>query len=165
MKKQLVRAVLSVVAMVMSAASIAQALGGKLQGVWKVVEVTSTGPNAATNTRPQPGLYIFTAKHYSIQRVLSDELPPDLPADVNKATAAELLASWGPIVALSGTYELAGTKLTMRPTVAKNPAFMKGNPMSVASIKLEGNTLWLTLERNPAGPVANPATVKLTRAE
>src|SRR4030095_14440472 len=40
-----------------------------LQGVWRVTEVTTTGKDAATNKSPQPGLYIFTAKHYSLVRV------------------------------------------------------------------------------------------------
>ena len=31
-----------------------------IQGVWRVTEVTTTGPNASTNKSPQPSLYIFT---------------------------------------------------------------------------------------------------------
>src|SRR5215472_18806075 len=40
-----------------------------IQGVWRVTEVTTTGKGAATNKSPQPGLYIFTAKQYSLVRV------------------------------------------------------------------------------------------------
>src|SRR5215813_2398588 len=36
-----------------------------LQGVWRVTEITTTGPNASKNGSPQPSLYIYTAKHYS----------------------------------------------------------------------------------------------------
>jgi hypothetical protein len=36
-----------------------------LQGAWQVVEVTTTGPDGATNTSPQPGLYLFTARQQS----------------------------------------------------------------------------------------------------
>jgi hypothetical protein len=165
MKKPLVRGLLSLIVMAMSTASIAQAPIAKLQGVWKVVEVKTTGPNAATYANPQPGLVIFTAKHYSIMRVLSSEPRPDPPADTSKATAAELLAVWGPLQANTGTYEIAGDKLTMHPMVAKNPAVMASGVKQVSSIKLEKDTLWVTAVSGPAGPATNPDTWKLTRLE
>src|SRR4249920_3684652 len=71
-----------------------------------------------TNKSPQPGLYIFTAKHFSFVRVTATKARPDLgPEDYEKATAAQLLALWGPsaFAAFFGTYELAGGKLTTRP--------------------------------------------------
>jgi hypothetical protein len=44
-----------------------------LQGVWRPVEITVTNPNPppiarpkGTHTNLQPGLLIFTAKHYSM---------------------------------------------------------------------------------------------------
>ena len=52
-----------------------------LQGVWRVTEVTTTGPNASTNKSPQPSLYIFTPKHYSLMRVNGTTARPDLPQD------------------------------------------------------------------------------------
>ena len=78
-----------------------------LQGVWRVTEVTTTGPNASTNKSPQPSLYIYTAKHYSLIRVNGTKARPDLPEDPTKATAAQLLANWGPsgFAAQAGTYE------------------------------------------------------------
>src|SRR5438105_5476482 len=95
-----------------------------LQGVWRVTAVTTTGPNASTNSQPQPGLYIFTAKHYSIVRVNGAKPRPDVPADIDKATADELRAVWDPFTANAGTYEVAGGNLTTRPMVAKNPGVM-----------------------------------------
>jgi hypothetical protein len=68
-----------------------------VQGAWHVVEVS---PGA---TNPQPSLYLFTARHYSIMRVLSQDPRPGFndPANV---TEAEALAVWGPLQAQSGTY-------------------------------------------------------------
>jgi len=40
---------------------------GSLKGAWKVVAVT--GADGKTDSAPQPGLYIFTDKHYSIRVV------------------------------------------------------------------------------------------------
>jgi hypothetical protein len=37
-----------------------------IEGAWKVVEIVTTGTNAATNMGPQPGLYLFTKTHYSM---------------------------------------------------------------------------------------------------
>jgi hypothetical protein len=136
-----------------------------LQGVWRVTAVTTTGPNASTNNQPQPGLYIFTAKHYSIVRVSAAKPRPDVPADIEKATADELRAAWDPFAANAGTYEVAGGNLTTRPMVAKNPGVMKTGSFTVSSFKVEGNTLSVTESRNQDGPIANPTTRKLTRIE
>ena len=66
-----------------------------LQGAWRVAERTTTGPNGATNTNPQPGLWIFTAKHYSIVQDTSPK--PRVPRDLSltaKPTDAEMIAGY-----------------------------------------------------------------------
>ena len=137
-----------------------------IQGVWRITEVTTTGPNAAKNSSPQPSLYIFTARHYSLIRINGKDTRPDMPqGEQSKATAAQLLAVWGPLTAQAGTYEVAGGKLTTRPTVAKNTFAMASGAFLTASYKLDGKTLTITSERNAAGPVANPITWTLTRIE
>ena len=139
-----------------------------LQGVWRVTEVTTTGPNASTNKSPQPSLYIYTAKYYSLIRVNGTTARPDLPEDPTKATAAQLLANWGPsgFAAQAGTYELAGGKLTTRALVARGTRPMAAGAFSTSSYKLDGNTLTITQERGFNGkPVENPTTWKLTRIE
>ena len=138
-----------------------------LQGVWRITETTTTGKDAATNKSPQPSLYIYTARHYSVARVNGTTARPTLPAaDYPKATAAQLLAVFGTVLsANSGTYEVAGGKLTMRALVAKNTGGMASGAFFTAPYKLDGKTLTITSERNPAGPVANPTTWKLTRIE
>jgi hypothetical protein len=139
-----------------------------IQGVWQITELTTTGKDASTNKSPQPSLYIFTAKHYSIARVNGTAPRPNLPAaDYPKATAAQLLAAWGPsgFAAQSGTYEVAGGKLTTRAIVARGTGPMAPGAFSTSSYKLDGKTLTITQERNQNGPVENPTTWKLTRIE
>jgi len=139
-----------------------------IQGVWRITEVTTTGKDAATNKNPQPGLYIFTARHYSIARVNGTTARATLPAaDYPKATAAQLLAAWGPsgFAAQSGTYELAGGKLTTRAIVSRGTGPMAPGAFSTSSYKLDGKTLTITPERNQNGPTENPTTSKLTRIE
>jgi hypothetical protein len=137
-----------------------------LQGVWRLVEVRITGPNASTNNKPQPSLYIFTGKHYSIVRVTSADPRPELK-DPAKVTEAEALAVWGPLQAQAGTYEIAGGNLFLLPTVAKNPNVMRtGRKPDVFSFTLQGDTLTVVQKSNPDGqPIANPSTFRLTRVE
>src|SRR5215813_4188132 len=86
-------------------ASHAQTTGTSIQGVWKIVEATITGPGARTIPfGDRPNLTIITAKHYSRVEVQADGPRPIL-ADVAKATADELRAAWGPVVSEAGTYE------------------------------------------------------------
>ena len=55
--------------------------------------------------------------------------------------------------------------ITMRPLAAKNPAAMGAGAFITYSYKLDGNTLWVTQQRNQNGPFANPVTVKVVRVE
>ena len=137
-----------------------------IQGVWRITEVTTTGPNASENSSPQPSLYIFTARHYSLIRVNGTTARPDLPQGQQAtATAAQLLAVWAPLTAQSGTYEVAAGKLTTRPVVAKNTFTMAPDVFTTSSYKLDGATLTIIGERNQTGPIANPTTWKLMRIE
>ena len=137
-----------------------------LQGVWQAVEVTITGPGARTIAipEPRPNLTIITPRHYSRVEVQA-EGPRPIPADVTKASADELRAVWGPFVGEAGTYEVTGNLITMRPIAAKNPAVMGPGVFITYSYKLDGDTLWVTQQRNQNGPFANPVTVKVMRVE
>src|SRR5438128_11231378 len=67
----------------------AQQKSTPLTGAWQVTSVQTTGPNARTITNPQPGLYLFTGKYFSIMMVTGDNprpIHPTLP-EVQKATA------------------------------------------------------------------------------
>ena len=61
---------------------------------------------------------------------------------------------WGPFVGEAGTYEITGGNLiTMRPIAAKNPAAMAPGAFIAYSYKLDGDTLWVTQQRNQNGPI------------
>ena len=84
----------------------AQSTRESIQGVWRVVEATITGPGARTiSFGDRPNLTIITARHYSRVEVQADEPRPIL-TDVAKASADELRAVWGPFVSEAGTYEV-----------------------------------------------------------
>jgi hypothetical protein len=160
-------AVLSSVALLASIDVAAQSKRGSLQGVWQTVEVTVTGPGARTIAipEPRPNLVIITAKYYSRVEDHS-EGPRPILADVAKASADELRAVWDPFIGEAGTYEVtAGNVMTMRPLVAKNPAAMAPGSFSTYSYKLDGDTLWVTFQKNQNGPIVNPVTVKAVRVE
>ena len=159
-------AVLSTVALLAGNVA-AQSKRGSLQGVWQTVEVTVTGPGARTIKipEPRPNLVIVTAKYYSRVEDHSDR-PRPIIADVAKATADELRAVWDPFVGEAGTYEVTdGNVITMRPLVAKNPAAMAPGAFMTYSYKLDGDTLWVTFQKNQNGPIVNPVTVKAVRVE
>ena len=122
-----------------------------------------TGPGARV-VKPHATLIIFSGKHYSRTEVHSEQ-PRAVLIDATKANADELRAVWGPFVAEAGTFELSDDLLTLRPTVAKNPAAMAGGAFTVMSYRLDGNVLTVTQVRNQNGPSPNPSTIKLTRVE
>jgi hypothetical protein len=160
-------AVLASVALLAGTNVAGQSKRDSLEGVWQTVEVTVTGPGARTITipEPRPNLAIVTAKYYSRMEIHADAARPML-ADATKATADELRAVWGPFVGEAGTYEMTGDRrVTMRPIVAKNPAAMSRGAFVTYTYKLEGDTLWVTFEKNQDGPISNPATIKLVRIE
>ena len=143
-----------------------------IQGVWRPVEVTITNPTPppgtfgkGTHANIQPGLLIFTAKHYSTINDTAAQPRPMAVKVAGKPTAEEMQAQWGPFAANAGTYELAGTTLTRHAMVAKNPAAQGGKTFSKATIKLEGNNLWITTTETQAGKVENSAAVKYVRVE
>jgi hypothetical protein len=143
----------------------AQPKQGSIQGVWQAVEVTVTGPEARTIAipEPRPNLTIITASHYCRVQVEAPARP--ILADVTKASADELRATWGPFFGEAGTYEIDGGVITMHPIASKNPAAMKPHTFSRWSYKLAGDTLWVSAQENQDGPIEHPVTVKAVRVE
>lgn len=141
-----------------------------LTGAWQVTRIQITGPNARTVTNPQPGLYLFTGKYFSIMMVMGDHprpIHPTLP-ELPKATPQEILAVYGPYVANTGMYEIRGGTLIMHPMVSKNPELMGGSV--TYSFRIEGNTLTMKMVKMTMGanvpPPPVPAAVWiLTRVE
>jgi amino acid transporter len=144
----------------------AQSTGRSIQGAWRVEEATIGGPAARTiSFADRPNLTIITDKHYSRVEIQADGPRPTL-ADPAQATADQLRAVWGPVVAEAGTYELTSDGgVMMRPVASKNPAVMGSGVFIVYSYTLEGDTLVLTQRRNQNGPFPYPFTLRLRRVE
>jgi hypothetical protein len=134
-----------------------------VQGAWKVIEITTTGPGASTNKNPQPGLYLFTGKHYSLTRV-DGETPRTGVAD-NATATADQLRDVLRFAAQAGTYEITGGELVLRRVAALSAANMVSGNIATYSYKLDGNTLTLTPRTTQGAPATNPTTIKLTRVE
>ena len=133
-------------------------------GVWKVAERTYTGPNARKITSPQPGVRIFTQRHFSISEDTSDtlrELPVEGATDKQRADVS------GPFTAQAGTYEIKGNEITQRRIAAKNPNNVRPEAFFINTFRFESKDthLWLTEKANQNGPIANPIIRKLTRLE
>lgn len=157
----LIGAVLVVAATALPVAQTAPSL----QGAWRVTEIVVTGANAATNTSPQPGLYVFTGQHYSIITVNTARTDFGNAADAAKLTDAEKMAryeAWNAFTANAGTYQISGSTLTTRPMVAKNPGVM--GTSATREFKIDGRTLTL-IQTSAAGQPASQTTIKLTRLE
>ena len=131
----------------------AVAADSPLVGAWQLDSEQST----------QAALYLFTPTRYSM--ILAATNRPDV-ADTGKATADELRASWGPLLANAGTYEITGDLITIHPLVAKSPVVMKPGANEVYHFRIEGKTLTLRQVRNARGVTVDSApTLKFVRVE
>ncbi len=144
------------------AASLSAQSKSSIQGVWRVTETTGglgAANDKAVNAKPQPGFYIFTATHYSVNRVYGDK-PRMVPKDAAKPTIEELTDA-NRMQAQFGTYQLTGDAITMKPIVARQPATMNAAASVAGTAKIAGNMLTLTL-KNAAGAIS---VVKMTKVE
>ena len=146
---------------------------GPLEGAWKVAEIVVTGADASNTPNPQPGLFIFTRTHYSFLWV-----PGNQPRTLFKAedpTNEEKIMAFDSFVGNTGTYEMSGTILKIRPMVARFPNCMGGAFMRY-QFRVDGNTLLLTQKSAdvncrigqravPSAHAASETRWKLTRVE
>ncbi len=87
-------------------------------------------------------------------------------AAVNRETPdAERLLNLSALMSKAGTYEVSGTTLTTHIQVADNMGSARPGNSDVFSLKIEGNTLWITDVHEGGKPSANPVTLKLIRME
>jgi len=113
-----------------------------IEGVWKIVEIMNVGPEGETvNPAPQPSLYIFTAKHYSMIWIPGRE-PRQGSAKIWFPTKDEKVRDFDTFITNSGTYELTDSTFTTHPEVAKTPEYMGGR--GVFKYRVTADTLWLT---------------------
>jgi hypothetical protein len=127
------------------------ALGQSLVGTWKPVEaVVDSGPDRGRHTTDmQPGLLIFTKRHYSLMFVNSFK-PRPIPSD--SATNEELGLIFIPFTANAGTYQRKDSTLILSPSVAKNPAVMSGRTLTVV-VRVKRDTMWARTGGGRAGNV------------
>jgi hypothetical protein len=125
------------------------AVGQTVRGVWKPIEVVvDTGADRGRHTTDvQPGLLIFSKRHYSMTFV-AGFTPRAIPSD--SATDEQLGLSFLRFTANAGTYEQRDSTITFNPSVAKHPAVMVRGPFTVIA-RLKGDTLRVKLGGNPAG--------------
>jgi hypothetical protein len=116
-------------------APVAHAQAQSIAGAWKVVEVTS--PDGVKNFSPQPGLWMFTRNHYSLEMVTGTNIRPQFPA--GQATDAEKITTFDGFTANAGTYSVAGDMLTTIPAVGKNEYAMTNGFLLEYEMKFEGN--------------------------
>jgi len=122
------------------AAATGSLAGQTIEGVWKPVEVVvDSGPVRGRHTTDvQPGLLVFTRRHYSMMFV-QGFAPRPLPGD--SATAEQVALLFIPFTANAGTYQRTDSTVTFTPMVAKHPAVMAGGPFTL-KIRVKGDTLW-----------------------
>ena len=130
-----------------------------LIGAWLIVETTITTSDETTVIEnPQPGLYIFTERHFSTMLV------PGESRELFSAarTADERLAAYDNFVADAGTYKLQDSTLITDNIIAKIPNGMEARISYRYSFN-DGDLL-LTLEGAWAPP-GGSITYRLERLE
>jgi hypothetical protein len=130
-----------------------------LVGVWRMASITNTDGQLITPA--QPGLIIFTPKHYSIMMVTTAQ--PRAIVRAQDATKEELMAVYGgpAFQAQSGTYATNSRAIVLHPIVSKSPSLMMTpNVQQSYEWTLSGTTLTLV---GPGGGA--PTTYVLQRAE
>ena len=151
MLKRIIVVMLIGMSLMAASSRIMKAADNPLQGAWQV-----------TNANGWTGIFIFSAKHYSMMAASTER--PEI-TDLSKATADEVRALYGPMVGNAGAYEISGNEVTIRPVVAKIPVVMKPGAYEVYDFKIDGTTLTLTQRRNVRGPVERGTIWTLTRVE
>jgi hypothetical protein len=136
----------------------------RVMGAWRVVEFSRDSSGTRISREAQPGLYLFTHRHYSFTRVEGSTPRRDFPDELRR-TSDTYLEIWGPFVAQAGTYEVQGDRLTTRPAVSKNPSGMVPNNFAAHTWRIAGDTLWLQQIANETGRVTDGPMFKLVRAE
>ncbi len=112
---------------------------GPLEGVWSVVAVDPMDGSSPVDPS-QPGLYLFAGSHYSAVYTPGPDARVKSEASF-LPTEDEMIAQYQSIIVNSGTYDVDGSSLTLRPMIAKSPGFVGGRLTGTFSVS--GDTLVL----------------------
>ena len=133
-------------------------------GAWRLDEIKSTAAGVPTGKFTNPNMYLFTKGSWSIIRVEGDK-PRSMEPWANM-TQEEVVDTYiKQFSASGGTYEMKGDTLTMKTTIAKNPAYMARANWIAYTVKITGNTMTLTAAATNEGPIKNPQVMTLTRID
>ena len=132
-------------------------------GAWLITETTTTD-DAGTNVNknPEPGVYIFTERHFSDMLIPGGERVPL----GSEWTDAKRLKAYDNFVADSGTYEYTESTVTARNIIAKIPDVMPPHTSGPLTYRwrLDDEDLVLTLTGGWAPPNGE-VTYRLSRLE
>lgn len=124
-----------------------------LVGAWLITETTVTTPESTlTNENPQPGVYLFTERHFSNMLVPNEARP----LFDSETTDAEKLVAYTNFIADCGAYEVNGSVIITHNIIAKWPNAM--HPDRDPGLKItyqfsfDGDSLLLTLDGGWAPP-------------
>ena len=150
------------IAVIFALGSVAAAQ--EVAGSWRLDEATLPGPEGKTAKFSNPNIYLFTKGHFSIIRVEGDK--PRSTESWTTMTPEQVIDTYiKQFTASGGTYEMKGSTLTMKTTIAKNPAFMARANWISYTVKINGQTMTLTASATNEGPIKNPQIMTLTRLD
>jgi hypothetical protein len=131
-------------------------------GAWRLDEIN--GPDGKTAKFTNPNIYLFTKGHFSIIRIEGDK--PRSTDPWMEMTREQVIDAYiKQFTASGGTYDKKGSTLTMKTTIAKNPAFMARANWISYTVKFTGQTMTLTAAATNEGPIKNPQVMTLTRLD
>ena len=133
-------------------------------GAWRLDEIKTTGTDVKSGQFSQPNMYLFTKGHFSIIRIEGDKSRST--DDWGTMTREQVIDTYiKQFAARGGTYEMKGSTLTMKTTIAKSPGFMARANWISHTVKIDGQTMTLTGTATNEGPIKNPQIMTLTRIE
>ena len=136
----------------------------KVAGAWRLDEATMPGAEGKTAKFSNPNIYLFTKGHFSIIRIEGDK--PRSTDSWTTMTPEQVIDTYiKQFTASGGTYEMKGGTLTMKTTIAKNPAFMARANWISYTVKVNGKTMTLTAAATNEGPIKTPQIMTLTRLD
>ena len=112
-----------------------------VEGAWRLTALVNIAPDGArTDVTPQESLIFFGRDYYSMAYAFGDQRSPYYAERFNP-TDEESLARMKSMTVNTGTYEVEGSKLLLRPLVARVPEFVNG--LAEHEYTVSGDTLTL----------------------
>ena len=158
----MIRSFLLGIAVIFALGSVAAAQ--EVAGAWRLDEATVPGADGKTAKFSNPNIYLFTKGHFSIIRVEGDK-PRSTDSWTTMSPDQVIDTYIKQFTASGGTYEMKGSTLTMKTTIAKNPAFMARANWISYTVNVSGPTMTLTATATNEGPIKNPQIMTLTRLD